>query len=165
VNLTYLESINPNDVEIEILLWEQVADCELDEMWSFVQNKGNQRWLWLAIDHETRAVLAFVFGQRKDKVFKELKALLEPFGITRFYTDDWGAYERNLAGFEHIISKKNTQRIERKNLTLRTRIKRLCRKTICFSKTIQMHDIVIGLVINILEFGLSAGRAFNKCRA
>ena len=123
-------------------------------MWSFVQNKDNQRWLWLAIDHETRKVLAFTFGKRKDSVFKELKALLEPFGITRFYTDDWGTYERNLAGYEHIIGKKNTQRIERKNLTFRTRIKRLCRKTICYSKSTMMHDIVIGLVINILEFGL-----------
>jgi len=123
-------------------------------MWSFVQNKGNQRWLWLAIDHETRKVLAFTFGKRKDSVFEELKALLEPFGITRFYTDDWGTYERNLAGYEHIIGKKNTQRIERKNLTFRTRIKRLCRKTICYSKSVMMHDIVIGLVINILEFGL-----------
>jgi len=133
-------------------------------MWSFVQNKGNQRWLWLAIDHETRVVLAFVFGKRRDKVFKQLKALLEPFGITRFFTDDWGTYQRNLKGVEHVISKKNTQRIERKNLTLRTRIKRLCRKTICFSKTVFMHDIVIGLVINILEFGLDVNTLIHSFR-
>jgi hypothetical protein len=35
-----------------------------------------------------------------------------------------------------------------------TRIKRLMRKTICFSKSIQMHDIVIGLFVNRHEFGL-----------
>ena len=131
-------------------------------MWSFVKTKKNQRWLWLAIDHHTREVLAFTFGQRKDVVFRELKTMLAPFGITTFYTDDWGTYERNLAGFKHIISKKNTQRIERKNLTLRTRIKRLCRKTICYSKSIAMHDIVIGLVINILEFGLNVKRLISR---
>jgi len=130
-----------------------VEGCELDEMWSFVQNKDNQRWLWLAVDHSTRMVLAYTFGKRKDEVFKELKALLEPFGITMFYSDDWGSYERNLNPENHTISKKNTQIIERKNLTLRTRIKRLCRKTICYSKCVKMHDIVIGLVINIIEFG------------
>jgi len=124
-------------------------------MWRYVFTKDQKRWLWLAICHETRTILAFVFGERRDVVFRELKALLEPFGISRFYSDDWGAYERNLNRSEHIIGKMNTQRIERKNLTLRTRIKRLCRKTICFSKTILMHDIVIGLVINILAFGLS----------
>jgi IS1 family transposase len=44
----------------------------------------------------------------------------------------------------HLIGKQNTQKIERKHLALRTRIKRLARKTICFSKSIVMHDIVIG---------------------
>ena len=79
--------------------------------------------------------------------------LLEPFSITMFFTDDWGSYARNLPPDSHIISKNNTQTIERKNLSLRTHIKRLCRKTICFSKSVEMHDIVIGLVINIWEFG------------
>jgi insertion element IS1 protein InsB len=50
--------------------------------------------------------------------------------------------------------KRNTQKIERKHLTLRTRIKRLTRKTICFSRSVQMHDIVIGLFVNRYEFGL-----------
>jgi insertion element IS1 protein InsB len=38
---------------------------------------------------------------------------------------------------------------------LRTRIKRLARKTICFSKSVLMHDVVIGLFINRFEFGLT----------
>ena len=48
-------------------------------------------WLWHAIDHQTGEVLAYVFGSRKDEVFKKIKALLEPFGIQHFHTDDWGA--------------------------------------------------------------------------
>ena len=42
-----------------------------------------------------------------------------------------------------------------KHINLRTRIKRLVRRTICFSKTERMHDLVIGLFINRYEFGLS----------
>ena len=122
-------------------------------MWSFIGRKENQRWLWHAIDHQTGNVLAYVFGERKDIVFRELKKLLEPFGIQHFYTDDWGSYERNISPEQHTISKRNTQLIERKHLTLRTRIKRLARKTICFSKLEKMHDIVIGLFINRYEFG------------
>jgi insertion element IS1 protein InsB len=52
-----------------------------------VRNKGNPRWLWHAIDHHTGQVLAYVFGRRKDEVFLQIKALLEPFGFTRYYTD------------------------------------------------------------------------------
>src|SRR5213083_54133 len=89
-------------------------------MWSFVGHKGNPRWLWHAIDHQTGVVLAYVFGRRKDAVFLQLKALLEPFGLTRFYTDHWGAYERHLDPAMHSPGKQNTQKIERKHLTLRT---------------------------------------------
>ena len=87
-------------------------------------------------------------------MFLQLKALREPFGITRFFTDHWGAYARQLAPESHVPGKWNTQQIERKHLTLRTRIKRLVRKTICLSKSIEMHDIVIGLFGNRYEFGL-----------
>ena len=124
------------------------------EMWSYVGRKANQRWLWQAIDRATGEVLAYVLGRRKDEIFLKLKGLLEPFGITRFYTDNWGAYERHLDPEKHIIGKQNTQKVERKHLTLRTRIKRLTRKTICFSKSKQMHDIVIGLFVNRYEFGV-----------
>jgi IS1 family transposase len=34
-----------------------------------------------------------------------------------------------------------------------TRIKRLVRKTICFSKSTQLHDIVIGLFVSRYAFG------------
>jgi insertion element IS1 protein InsB len=96
-------------------------------------------------------VLAYVIGSRKDVVFHKLKKLLESFGTTRFYTDDWGAYDRHLPPDQQIVGKRNTQKIERKHLTLRTRIKRLARKTICFSKLNRMHDIVIGLFVNSYE--------------
>jgi insertion element IS1 protein InsB len=100
-------------------------------------------------------VLAYVFGRRKDAVFLELQKLLKPFGITRFYTDGWGAYERCIAPEQHQVGKDNTQRIERKHINLRTRIKRLVRRTICFSKTTTMHDLVIGLFMNRYEFGVT----------
>jgi insertion element IS1 protein InsB len=110
--------------------------------------------LVLTQHHHTGAVLAYVFGRRQDEVFLRLKALLEPFGLTRFYTDHWGAYTRHLDPDVHSPGKRNTQKIERQHLTLRARIKRLVRKTICFSKTIQMHDIVLGLFVNRYAFGL-----------
>lgn len=150
-NVKYLKALDrPSNLEVVI-----TRCSELDEMWSFVQKKSKQRWLWHAIDHHTGEILAYVLGRRKDEVFKELKSLLKPFNIQRYYTDDWGAYERHLDKDKHHIGKRNTQKIERKHLTLRTRIKRLTRKTICFSKQERMHDIVIGLFINRYEFGNS----------
>jgi insertion element IS1 protein InsB len=153
-----LAVLNPRQVEVEIWRTDELEvrrglSSELDEMWSYVARKSNPRWLWHAIDHRTGRVLAYVFGRRKDDVFLKLKALLEPFGITQFYTDGWGAYERHIDAEKHQVGKENTQKIESKHANLRTRIKRLMRRTICFSKTEQMHDLVIGLFINRYEFG------------
>ncbi len=50
----------------------------------------------------------------------------------------------NLEIDQHQVGKRNTQKIERKNLNFRTGIKRLTRKTICFSKSETLHDTVIG---------------------
>ena len=124
-------------------------------MWSFVGKKQAPRWLWHALDHHTGKVLAYVFGRREDRALLKLKALLVPFGIRRFYTDGWGAYKRHLAPELHEVGKHPTQQLERKHLTLRTRIKRVVRKTICFSKSTRMHDLVIGLFINRYEFGVT----------
>jgi insertion element IS1 protein InsB len=158
VNRGVLAVLNPQQVEVEIWRADELEvrrglSSELDEMWSYVARKSNPRWLWHAIDHHTGRVLAYVFGRRKDDVFLKLKALLEPFGITTFYTDGWGAYERHLDAEKHQVGKENTQKIESKHTNLRTRIKRLVRRTICFSKTERMHDLVIGLFINRYEFG------------
>jgi insertion element IS1 protein InsB len=154
-----LGQLVPEQVQVEVLRVQQTEDytveeSELDEMWSYVKSKDNPRWLWHAIDRGTGQVLAYVFGARKDSVFLQLRALLEPFGIKRFCTDGWGAYHRYLESEKHEVGKRKTQRIERKHLGLRTRIKRLARKTICFSKSELMHDLVIGLFINRYEFSL-----------
>ena len=78
VNHAVLQVLHPEHVEVEICRSEELDQrrgltSELDEMWSFVQTKANQRWLWHAIDHHSGHVLAYVFGRRKDTVFLQLR--------------------------------------------------------------------------------------------
>jgi len=40
-----------------------------------------------------------------DEAFVKLTALLELFGITYFYSDGWGAYERHLEADVHTVGK------------------------------------------------------------
>ena len=158
MNKAVLQYLHPEHVEVEIWRSDKLEvprglSSELDEMWSYVGKKAEPRWLWHAIDHHSGTVLAYVFGRRQDDVFLQLQELLAPFHITRFYTDGWGAYKRHLDPAQHTIGKARTQKIESKHINLRTRIKRLVRRTICFSKTTTMHDLVVGLFINRYEFG------------
>jgi insertion element IS1 protein InsB len=151
VNEAIVGNLVPPAVHVVI---QPVNAAEVDEMWSFVGDKGQQRWWWQAIDHDSGTILADVLGTHTDPVFVTLKQLLAPCGLPRLYTDDWGTYQRNLRPQHHTTGQENTQKIERNHLTLRTRIKRLARKTMCFSKSIRLHDSVIGLCVNRYEFGL-----------
>ncbi len=122
--------------------------CEMDEQWSYVGNKSQQRWLWYAWSPDLRRVLAYAFGSRTDRTLKVLLERIKGFSFRLLCTDDWAGYKRLLPDDMHLIGKTFTQSIERQNLNFRTRIKRLQRKTICFSKSIELHDKVIGEFIN-----------------
>jgi insertion element IS1 protein InsB len=103
-------------------------------------------------------------GSRADAVGVELKKVRQPFGVGHCYTDAAGVYERHLPAPAHAVGKSHRRQIERKQLTLRTRIKRVARKTLCFSNSVFMHDPVMGLFVNRSEFGtpVSTARTNNS---
>ncbi|BEH98603.1 IS1 family transposase [Edwardsiella ictaluri] len=110
-------------------------------------SKARQHGLWYAYNTKTGGVLAYTFGPRTDESDRERLALLTPFNIGMITRDDWGSDGREVPKDKHLTGKIFTQRIEPNNLTLRTRIKRLARKTICFSRSVEIHEKVIGAFI------------------
>jgi hypothetical protein len=56
-------------------------------------------------------------------------------------------FQRHIAPEQHHVGKEHTETIASKHITLRTRITRLVRRTMCLSTTTTMHDLVIGLFI------------------
>ena len=121
-------------------------------MWSYYGSKKNQIWLWWIIDHNTNEPIAYVFGTREHAYVEDLRSILGLyFDIKTIYTDGNAAYQR-ITESEVIQGKAKTQKIEGKHTALRTWCSRLVRKGIRFSKTAQMHMIVVGLVINFWFF-------------
>jgi insertion element IS1 protein InsB len=124
----------------------------MDEMWSYVHDKSQQVWLWWAIDHNTGEPLAFVLGPRTQETLDDLCNLMDShFSVDTMYTDACQLYDR-ITGSWVITSKRYTQRIENKHLSLRTWRGRLVRKGIRFSKSILLHKIVVGIIINFWFF-------------
>ncbi|QYJ68819.1 IS1 family transposase [Flavobacterium litorale] len=108
---------------------------EIDELWSFIGNKANVTWITYAIERTTKNVVAFFVGNKSKENIKPLidkVLLLNPSSI---YTDKLNIYPSLIPKTTHKRFRYCTNLIERKNLTLRTHIKRLTRKTICFSKS------------------------------
>ncbi|STT96913.1 insertion element protein [Klebsiella pneumoniae] len=92
------------------------------------------------------------FGERTLATLERLLELLSVFDVVIWMTDGWPLYESRLKGKLHVNSKRYTQRIERHNLNLRQHLARLGRKSLSFSKSVELHDKVIGHYLNIKHY-------------
>nr|AUG88773.1 Mobile element protein [Klebsiella pneumoniae] len=147
------KKLRPQSVTSRIQPGSDVIVCaEMDEQWGYVGAKSRQRWLFYAYDRIRRTVVAHVFGERTMATLERLLSLLSAFEVVVWMTDGWPLYESRLKGKLHVISKRYTQRIERHNLNLRQHLARLGRKSLSFSKSVELHDKVIGHYLNIKHY-------------
>lgn len=113
-------------------------------MWSFVGNKGNKQWIWLALDTHTREIVGVHVGDRSRQgaqdLWNSLPAVYRQCALA--YTDFWKAYALVFPQKRHRAVGKDTGKtsyIERFNCTVRQRVSRLVRKTLSFSKKLENH--------------------------
>ncbi|MDV2997907.1 MAG: hypothetical protein N4J56_007612 [Chroococcidiopsis sp. SAG 2025] len=97
---------------------------ECDEMWSFVDGKKNEVYIWLAIDRNSRKIFGCFVGDRTRKLARQLWADLPPIyqQSAVAYTDFWQAYTIVIPIKPHrAVGKETSQtnRIERLNNTNR----------------------------------------------
>jgi insertion element IS1 protein InsB len=121
---------------------------QMDELWSFVDNKGNEHWVWLALDAATREIVGLYIGDRSgasaSALWRSLPAVYRQCAV--IYTDRWSAYPIALPSSRHRPVTKDsglTNYIERFNCTLRQRVSRLVRKSLSFSKKLENHIAAI----------------------
>lgn len=117
---------------------------ECDEMWSFVNNKKNDVYIWLAIDRDSQKIVGCFVGDRTRKSARQLWASLPTVyqQCAVAYTDFWQAYKTVIPVKHHRAVGKETgltNRIERLNNTFRQRVSRLVRASLSFSKKLNNH--------------------------
>lgn len=139
--------------EIDIIKDKGRLTIECDEMWSFVQNKGNKQWIWLAIDIDSKEIVGVFVGTRDyagaEGLWNSLPGVYRQCAVC--YTDFWSSYKKIFPKKRHkSVGKESgkTNHIERFNCTLRQRISRLVRKTLSFSKKWENH---VGAIWNFVH--------------
>jgi insertion element IS1 protein InsB len=115
-------------------------DYEVDELFAFKDRNRLHWYIIYAINRKTRRVIDVVVGQRTKENISRLVTRLLVLSPRRIYTDMLPVYTILIPRSLHRASQYKTNRIERKNLTLRTHLKRLSRKTICYSKSKAMLE-------------------------
>lgn len=113
---------------------------EVDELWTYIGRKDNEYWLAYALDKGTRKAVDFVIGKRTKATLRILINRLLSINPRKIRTDKLTIYQRLIPRALHRCGAYCINHIERKNLSIRMHIKRLSRRTICFSRSIHLLE-------------------------
>lgn len=154
----------PQQVEVSAKPKKRLT-VQMDELWSFVDDKGNEQWVWLAIDAQTREIVGVKIGDRSavsaQALWNSMPAVYRQSAV--IYTDHWSAYGAVLPKKRHQSVDKDsgfTSYIERFNNTLRQRMSRLVRKCLSFSKKLENH---IAAIWNFVHHYNATRRQIRSC--
>ena len=74
---------------------QRATVLELDELWSFVEKKSQECWLWIALCRRTRQIVAYTIGDRSQEGALSLREHVPPDYRRRATRSDfWLAYEK-----------------------------------------------------------------------
>lgn len=125
------------------VLKEYQQSYEIDEMKIKGCGMGDNFWVSYAINRNTKQVINFCTGRR---TALQLSKIVNPVLLLNpkcIYTDRWVSYKSIIPKALHKTGKCLTNRIERFHLNLRTHLKCLSRKTICYSKSIKTLEAIL----------------------
>jgi insertion element IS1 protein InsB len=111
---------------------------EIDELRTFIGTKENQYWVAYVLCSQTKEVIDFIVGRRSKRTLSMVVSTALCAGVKIIKTDKLNIYQTLIPQQMHRSSAYNINYIERNNLNLRTHLKRLSRRTICFSKNLMM---------------------------
>jgi len=122
--------------KIQVPVYQETNQSyEMDELRTYCGNKNRECWIMYIINKITGKVIDFAIGRRTKENIKQVVNSVLILKPKRIYTDGLNIYPTLIPKVIHKIFRYCTNKIERHNLTLRTHLKRLSRKTICFTKS------------------------------
>lgn len=116
---------------------------EVDEIRTFIRTKERPVWIVYALERKTNNVVNFSIGRRTKRTLQYVTNTLLLSNPKTIYTDSLVHYKSLLNELVHKTKPFGTNHIERKNLSLRTHLKRLNRKTICFSRSFILLQCIL----------------------
>lgn len=120
-------------------------DYETDELRTYIGSKKNECWIIYAIEKSTRKVIDYTIGRRNTANIRKVVDSIITLHPKRIFTDKLNIYRELIPKEKHRPSGYSINHIERMNLNLRTHLKCLSRRTICFSKSELVLQARVGL--------------------
>jgi insertion element IS1 protein InsB len=111
---------------------------EVDELRTYLGNKKRQMWLVTAVRKDTGEPVLFHVGRRTKKTLSRVTDSLLLAYPKKIFSDGLEIYRSIIPEWLHRVKEYQTNRVERLHLSLRTHLRPLARKTICYSKSLLM---------------------------
>ena len=108
--------------------------------------------MWTAVDHFRQGILAWVQEDHSAETFQPLWDIVYLWKCYFYVTDRWKVYASFVEPGDHIISKTYMTRVEGENTRLRHYLARLHRKTLCYSKSVDMLQHSIRLLLHYFKY-------------
>ncbi len=103
------------------------------------------------VNHKTSGILGWVLGDRSSETFRQLWQRIKAWNSYFYVTDGYPVYRCFINQEDHLINKTYMTRIEGENSRLRHYLARLHRKTFCYSKSVEMLELSIRLLVYYLK--------------
>lgn len=121
-------------------------EYEVDELLTYVGSKKKVYWIVYALEKDTRRVVDFTIGKRTNKTLRNVTDKLLLSSASKVYTDKLLNYKYLKPQNIHSTKYRGTNYIERNHLTIRTHLKRLNRRSICYSKSVVLLSACIKIL-------------------
>lgn len=113
-------------------------EYEIDELATYFIRKKKRIWVTYALRKDNREVIDFSVGTRSLKTMRRLTEIVVLSQPKAIFTDKFINYKTLIPIDTHVTRKRCINYIERMNLNLRTHLKRLNRRTLCYTKSVSM---------------------------
>jgi IS1 family transposase len=104
---------------------------------------------------ESGEIVAYVWGKRDIKTAEKLRRRIKRLGVSyeRIATDNWDSFISVFGEDKHEVGKKHTVGIEENNCRMRHRVRRVFRRTCCFSKKLRNHWKAFAMAFFYINYG------------
>ena len=91
-------------------------------------------------------------GERSHRTFEQIWHIVKFWNSFWYVTDGYPVYPNYIKPEDHLVCKTYMTRVEGENTRLRHYLARLHRKTLCYSKSVDMLKYSIRLLLFYLKF-------------
>lgn len=120
---------------------------EVDELKTYIGKKKREYWVVFALERKSKRIVSYCIGKRTTRNLSQVVNSLLLSEAKKIYTDKLNIYAGLIPKKQHNVKDFGTNHVERHHVNVRNNLKRLSRKTVCYSKSLAMLSACVKIYL------------------